>query len=271
MMEPVPETIATPFGPTMAWSIGTGRPVLCLHGGPGMGRDYLVAALAPQAARRRFVLFDQLGCGPGSPAPAHPTAADTVAHARAIAEALAGRAPEGIGLLGHSWGSFVALQCSAALGPACVELLLLDPFPTTSDGFAAAMGRLQARFTPAVRRKIAACAEHGDGTGMMRLMFPYYCHDPHRPFPAALFRYAPAVADSVGRSLGAFDTGPLLAQLPRRSAVLRGETDFITQAETGAILAAMAEDVVLARTAHLPFVEDPGGFAAALAGVLDRG
>lgn len=272
VMDPTPEAIATGFGPTTVWSIGAGRPVLCLHGGPGMARDYLVAALAPQAARRRFVLFDQLGCGPGSPSPATVTAADTIAHAEALAAALAARAgPGGIGLLGHSWGSHVALHCAAALGPACAELLLLDPFPATMAGLGAAMGRLQARFPAAMRRDLGARASRGDGAGMMRLMFPYYCHDPATPFPEGLFRYAPAVAHAVQDSLGDFDATPLLAHLPKRSAVLRGESDFITPAETGAILAAMAEDVVLPRTAHLPFVEDPPGFAAALGRVLDGG
>lgn len=271
-MDPTPEVIATPFGPTATWALGAGPLVLCLHGGPGMARDYLVAALAPQAARRRFVLFDQLGCGPGSPAPARVTAADTVAHAEALAATLAARAgAAGIGVLGHSWGCYVALHCAAALGPGCAELLLLDPFPTTPAGLSAAMGRLQARIPAALHQAIGACAARGDGAGMMRLMFPYYCHDPATPFPEGLFRYAPAVAQGVQASLGAFDLAPLLAQVPKRSAVLRGESDFITPAETGAILAAMAEDVVLPRTAHLPFVEDPPGFAAALGRVLDGG
>ena len=38
-------------------------PLLCLHGGPGAGYDYLWSLAAMAETGRRVIFYDQLGCG----------------------------------------------------------------------------------------------------------------------------------------------------------------------------------------------------------------
>src|SRR5690606_20850024 len=39
------------------------QPLLCIHGGPGMGHDYLLPLEEMATTGRRVVFYDQLGCG----------------------------------------------------------------------------------------------------------------------------------------------------------------------------------------------------------------
>ena len=96
-----------------------GRPLLCLHGGPGMPHDYL-EPLADLADERPVVFYDQLGCG-RSAGPDDP-ALWTVD--RAVQEVAAVRAAldlDEVHLFGNSWGGWLAM-----------EYLLRDPEPPCS-------------------------------------------------------------------------------------------------------------------------------------------
>ncbi len=43
--------------------LGTGRPLVILHGGPGASHDYLLPHLIPLAKTHRLVLIDERGSG----------------------------------------------------------------------------------------------------------------------------------------------------------------------------------------------------------------
>lgn len=105
--------VAVPGGTVYYRSVGegTGVPLLCLHGGPGMPHDYLepLAELAERPPGRRVVFYDQLGCGrserPDDPELWHVD--------RSVAELIAVREELGldeIHLLGSSWGGMLALE-----------------------------------------------------------------------------------------------------------------------------------------------------------------
>src|SRR5258708_23308155 len=44
-------------------TVGRGRPLLILHGGPGASHDYLLPHLLPLARRHRLVFIDERGSG----------------------------------------------------------------------------------------------------------------------------------------------------------------------------------------------------------------
>jgi proline iminopeptidase len=105
--------------------VGSGpkTPLLLLHGGPGMGHDYLIPFLA-LARDRPVVFYDQLGCGRAD-SPADEglyTVERSVAEIDAVRRALG---LERILLYGHSWGSMLAIDylCSGRRGG--VEKLVL--------------------------------------------------------------------------------------------------------------------------------------------------
>jgi proline iminopeptidase len=100
-------------------------PLLCLHGGPGFTHYYL-EPLEALADRRRVIFYDQLGCGRSD----RPEDARLWTVERAVAElgilrrALA-QGP--IHLLGHSWGSMLAVDYALANPDHLVSLVLASP------------------------------------------------------------------------------------------------------------------------------------------------
>jgi pimeloyl-ACP methyl ester carboxylesterase len=84
-------------------------PLLLLHGGPGLGSDYLEPLEALADKGRTVIRFDQLGCG-RSHRPRDLslwTISSCVEQTEAVRKALR---LDRIHLLGHSWGGMVALE-----------------------------------------------------------------------------------------------------------------------------------------------------------------
>ena len=85
-----------------------GTPLLTLHGGPGMPSQYL-SPLGELANERPVIFFDQLGCGKSD----HPNDTTLWTIPRFVQEVHAVRKALGykeVHLLGHSWGSLLALE-----------------------------------------------------------------------------------------------------------------------------------------------------------------
>lgn len=102
--------VEVPGGKVWYQIVGSGAktPLLVLHGGPGIPSDYL-RNLDGVAADRPVIFYDQLGCG-RSPAP-DDTALWTIT--RFVRELEGVRAELGlrrVHLLGHSWGTILALE-----------------------------------------------------------------------------------------------------------------------------------------------------------------
>jgi proline iminopeptidase len=87
---------------------GPKTPLLCLHGGPGAGSDYLFP-LCGLGDEREVIFYDQLGCGRSdAPNDPHPYAMqhfvdelDAVRHALGLKD---------IALFGNSWGTMLAIE-----------------------------------------------------------------------------------------------------------------------------------------------------------------
>jgi proline iminopeptidase len=97
--------------------------IVVIHGGPGLAHDYLLGLARLAGPDRRVVFYDQRGTG-ASPRPfsrdysldAH--VADLDAVRRAIAA-------HKVSLLGHSWGTVVALAYAAAHPEAVASVMLV--------------------------------------------------------------------------------------------------------------------------------------------------
>lgn len=102
---------------------GRGRPVLFLHGNGAMVEDVLISGLAERASRQyRFIAFDRPGFGHSErPRGRHWTA---TAQASLMARALQTLGVERAIVVGHSWGTLVALALAVHY-PRLVEGLVL--------------------------------------------------------------------------------------------------------------------------------------------------
>src|SRR5262249_10557683 len=110
-------------------TMGLGPPLLCLHGGPGMGdcRGY-VRWLAPLADEFTLITYDHRGCGRSDEAPEEPyTHAQFAADADALRDRLG---YERIALLGTSYGGFIAQEYALRYPDRLNHLILVDTAPS---------------------------------------------------------------------------------------------------------------------------------------------
>lgn len=99
---------------------GSATPLLLLHGGPGATSNYL-KPLEQIAADRPVIFYDQLGAG-RSPAPADASLWNVERFVKELAQVRAALGLKRVHILGHSWGSMLAMDYMLT-GPEGVESL----------------------------------------------------------------------------------------------------------------------------------------------------
>ena len=256
---------------------GRGRPLLVLHGGPGLS-DYtgwFARELAGWAALRYTQRGVALSTTDG------PFTGDQhVADALAVLDQHRVRAAV---VLGHSWGGYLAMHLAAAAPDRVAGLVLLDTLGGVGDGgHAAFAAELAARAGPDVMAAIGALddvATASRGTAdaeaaelrSLELIWPAYFADPPAapPFPADLVFSASCSAATFESIKAAQADGGLAARLTRYRGpvelVAGGASPFpLDTAESTAALFGAAHVTVEPGAGHFVWHERPGCVAAAL-------
>jgi proline iminopeptidase len=235
---------------------GRGKPLVCLHGGMGIDSSYLrtdaVVGLASEL--RRVVIFDQRGHGASDRSPTSEYSHDRwVADAHAVTTELAGGR---FALLGHSYGGFLALEFAlrhrdrlshlllvgTSAGPVPAQVPLLDNDVETREFFRACWPR----FFPGPDKHWKV---------FNRLTFS------RDPFNAA-FR----------RELPGYDLREQVRGIDVPTLLIVGEDDPYRPAMEwlgGRLPRARLE--VIPGAGHLPFLDAPEPFSAAVAEFLGDG
>jgi proline iminopeptidase len=261
---------------------GHGYPLLLLHGGPGLDHHTFADYLDPLADEHRLVFVDQRAQGRSAPAdPATWTlrqmAADVVSLARAL------ELPR-YGVLGHSFGAFVALQWAidhpGEPGPAIVSAGLpssryLERLQETLDAFEPVE----------LRGRVAAswAGEQGVGTpeqvaALLHDQMPFHFADPRDPRIAEFERRsadtvcAPAVLRHFAQAgYGDIDVVDRLGEVRRPVLVLAGRHDRVCVIEGAQEIAdgiPGARLVVFERSAHMTYVEETARYLDAVRSFL---
>jgi proline iminopeptidase len=256
-------------------------PLVAVNGGLLFDHRSLWPTLAPLAARRQVVLYDQRGRGRSAAPPG--VRATRIEHDAGDLPALR----EALGLdrwdlLGHSWGGGIAML-AAAQDPGVRRLVLVDPVGVTGEWLpglhAAAVERLRAQ-DPAAADRLARLdpaalvepdpARHAD---YARSFYPAWFADPtlapllpppHAPSPTGA-----AVAARLRRE--GYDWRDPLRALSAPSLVLHGERDVLPAAQARRTVAHLphARLAVLADAGHMPFWEAPDRFFPLVSAFLD--
>ncbi len=133
-------------------AVGTGDPLVILHGGPGASHDYLLPYLLPLARTNRLVFIDERGSGRSEKLedPRGYTVENMVEDAEAVRAALGlGR----ISLLGHSCGGVLAQAYALKYQRNLTHLILASTFHSTRQ-LNAVFRRMMAAMTPELRGRI---------------------------------------------------------------------------------------------------------------------
>lgn len=108
--------------------LGKGDPLIILHGGPGLSMDYLLPSLDELARDNLIIFYDQRGNGKstGKITKENMTLRKFTDDLRTIQNYFNF---EKIGLLGHSWGAYLAMNYAAKYYNHVNKLILLNSIP----------------------------------------------------------------------------------------------------------------------------------------------
>jgi pimeloyl-ACP methyl ester carboxylesterase len=252
---------------------GSGPPVLLLHGGPGLGFDYL-RDLADELAQENDVAwYQQRGQEPSAAEGPYTVAAD-VEDARRVLDALGWQKTY---VVGHSWGGHLALHVAEAMPERLLGVLAVDPLGSVGDGRWPEFDEEIFRRTPeAVRARareldeLSMAGKVDDALALegMRLVWPAYFADPESAPPMPELRIASECAAEMVQSI--------LAELPALEAGLPGirvPVGFVHGSRSPMPLAASTDAAeripgawveVVDGAGHFVWGEAPGAVRAAL-------
>jgi pimeloyl-ACP methyl ester carboxylesterase len=251
-----------------------GEPLVLLH---GLGASRLVwRRAAPRLARSRLVIAPDLP-GLGGSAPAGP-GFDLDDVAGALAGVLAERAGGPFDLLGTSLGGAVAVHLAAAHPDLVRRLVLAAPagftpwrLPLAASGAGAASERAIAA------RRIVGARVAGSATVRRTLLWGAVA-EPARlsARDARMVFEASRGSERIGAALATVlraDLRPLLEGLEVPLGLIWGERDRVVPISTLSLIRQLRPDAVvetIPRAAHIPQLERPAEYVAAVERVLER-
>ena len=266
-------------------AVGSARPLLCINGGLLFDHRILWPALAPLAAHRPLIFYDQRGRGASAVPPGMQgsriefDAGDVVA----LREALGIPAWD---VLGHSWGGGIAMLACAeeqARGRHGVHrLVLVNAVGVTSRWLSPLHATGVTRLTGEARERLAAFdpasltePELERHRAYARAYFPAWFADPH-----FARNVTPLVGDSATGAVVAarlrrdgYDWRHTLRDVAVPTLVVHGAADALPLAEAEATAAFLphARLVPIPEAGHNPFWEAPDAFFPVVDGFLREG
>lgn len=113
-------------------SIGTGIPLVILHGGPGLDHSYFLPQMEKLADTYELIFFDQRGSGKSS-LRVDSTAMTLDALVEDIDRVRDAYNLNTMNLMGHSWGGLLAMFYAIKHGDRLNSLILVNSTPPTSE------------------------------------------------------------------------------------------------------------------------------------------
>jgi pimeloyl-ACP methyl ester carboxylesterase len=259
---------------------GSGPPVLLLHGGPGLGFDYLRDLADELAAENDVAWYQQRGLDPSAVGGPYSVPLDVDD---------AGRVLDALGwdrayVVGHSWGGHLALHVAEAIPERLLGVLSVDPLGSIGDGRWPEFDEEIFRRTPEHLRErareideLSMAGKAADELALegMRLVWPAYFADPKHAPPMPELRIASersgAMVPSIFAELPALEAGLPDIRVPvgfvhgsRSPMPVAASTDAADR-----IPGAWVE--VVDGAGHFVWVEAPGAVRAALRRLTNSG
>ncbi len=279
-MTETPFVAETDAGPIAGHASGAGAPLLLLHGGPAL-TDYM-EILGPEVTEWRAIRYQQRSLSPsatGGPFTVERHVADAVA----VLDAL------GVGqaiVAGHSWGGHLALHLAIAHPDRVAGLLIIDPLGAVGDGGVSELGQEMVhrllpgavtRYQELAGRMSGPDVSDSDMLASLTLLWPGYFAQPETApaipagMRASIAGYAGTFA-SVAAHLadGSLARGLREVRVPALFLLGAQSPMPVSQGQQTAALLPESEVVIVPAAGHLPWHEQPGCVAGALARIRGR-
>ena len=272
-------------------TIGTGPPLVLLHGGPGTTHEYFLPYLLPLARRHQLVLIDERGCG-RSQQLEDVTQYNLVDMAKDVEAVRVALNLGKVDLLGHSFGGILA-QAVATQHPAGIRRLILASTGSSAARVNADFGRIKGSLNEELRRQIDAFEARGiigaDGAQLPEYRkladqaeapYNYLIRQP--PWDSA---HSPMGWDVLNQMWGAksdfhidgnlvgFDFTEALRKLSIPALIIYGDHDMVSDATAQESQAALAGSLLvkIPRSAHMTLVDQNAAFIDAVTRFLEPG
>lgn len=239
--------------------------LLLLHGGPGMGSEYLTGWKDFVDPRFRIIRFDQRGSGTSSaPSGAHFAIADSIADIEAIREQ---RHVTRWVVAGHSFGGFLAQAYAVAHPDRVSALVIVDGMPNSELWMQRYLDRQRKSEPPSHE------PERDTGDDCRAEEARALAHDfadPHSPARAEVERTSTCsrrLQRETFATMDGYDVGSTLGGVRAPVLIINGEDDPIAQDAPllqHQFRSAQVSTVSIAKARHYPFLEQPDAFFVAL-------
>lgn len=271
-------------------AVGSGRPIVVLHGGPDFDHHYLRPELDRLADSFRLVYYDQRGRG-RSAAGVEPDDVNIDSEIEDLDGVRRHLGLESMAVLGHSWGGLLAMEYATRHPDRVTHLILADTAPASAADWRALREELL-RIRPAgdVERMQALAAGSRYQSGDLEAEAEYY-----RIHFSVTLRQPALLEELIGRLRAHFtkesvllaraieqrlydgtwrsdtyDLMPRLQALDVPAVVLHGAHDFIPVAVAERIADALPRGglTVLAECGHFACLEQPDAVHRHVAALL---
>lgn len=263
-------------------TVGTGDPIIVVHGGPGLDHGYLRPGLDVLATSHMLVYYDQRGTG-RSDFPLDSASINLAAFVSDIDDLRQVLGYDRVTVLGHSFGGLIALAYARAHPDHVRALILMDSAEPGDRWRTEASRRAKARRSPKDAAELSrllaspAYAAHDPATlsEIYRVSYRSTFLDPSRIDELNL-KMAPRTArdgQEVARLLGGdmahLDWWSELPSLPVPTLVIQGKADPMPLAMARALVQAIPQaKLAVLDSGHFPEIEDPTGLVAAVSNFL---
>ncbi len=251
-------------------TMGSGDPLIVVHGGPGLNHAYFLPHLESLAKNHRLIFYDQRACGLSSI-----PAADSLRFSFWVGDLESIRVwlgVENVSLLAHSWGALPAVAYAHAFPQRIDKLILTNPVPLNKEYDQVLAEAMQSRYSPADSTDRAIIiGSPGFKTGnahtqeqLMLFTFRHSFFDPDHirslalHLPSTFAAASGALYRGLGPDLQNFDWYNEVAQFAFPLLIIHGQADAIPLT-CSQRLQSQTKNAVLAvfeKSGHFPFVEE---------------
>lgn|GEM_PF-4388058 len=238
---------------------GSGPHLIVVHGGPGMDSSYLQEDLRGLAQVRSVTFYNQYPTRNDKPDASDVNAVTELNELIEISQILADKSGDRVGLLAHSWGTYLAIEALHIRQDLFTDVVLINPLPLTWERLAAAGDRLMARVAQHDLDHVVELEGEGteeSGQEVMRIVAYAYLAPGSTTRDTGVRRYNPIVNSTISASIENYDQTTHVDGFDIKGLAIYGEYDYIEQDDSRE-LARKFDTVTLEEVGHFPFVEAP--------------
>lgn len=253
-------------------TFGQGKPLIVIHGGPGLTQDYLLPYMEKLGNDNFVIFYDQRACG-NSTGAITPETVNLPQYLNDIETIRKHFGFEKVSVLGHSWGGFLGMHYAIHYPQSVDKLILLNSVPVSSEEFFLFLAEWKRR-TSAIKEieEIKTQPEFLAGDPGLtekyyRLIFTTYCYKPESANDLNLLMTTEAIRNGTkayallneNTLQKPFNLHDELKKLNLPTLVIHGDSDIIPSSTAENIHKSIkgSQFILIKQCGHFPYIEKP--------------